>query len=53
LYVVRETVHKLGGQIEVESVVNQGTVFRVQLPNLKPDRNTPVNSVSGGVEVTL
>ncbi len=36
LYVVKETVHKLGGTITLESEVNKGTLFRVKLPNLSP-----------------
>lgn len=32
LYIVRETIKKLGGTIRVESVVNQGTTFTITLP---------------------
>lgn len=32
LYIVKETIKKLGGSIEVESEVNQGTQFIIQLP---------------------
>lgn len=32
LYIVRETVKKLAGTIEVKSVVNQGSIFRISLP---------------------
>ena len=33
LYIVKETVAKLGGKIEVISRVNEGTTFSVLLPN--------------------
>jgi signal transduction histidine kinase len=32
LYIVRETIKKLGGTISVESAVNQGTTFTIELP---------------------
>lgn len=32
LYIVRETIKKLGGTVRVESVVNQGTKFTITLP---------------------
>jgi signal transduction histidine kinase len=32
LYIVRETVKKMKGSIEVKSTVNQGTTFRISLP---------------------
>lgn len=32
LYIVKETINKLGGDIRVESEVNQGTHFTIQLP---------------------
>ena len=32
LYIVKETVKKLAGTVEVKSVVNQGSVFRISLP---------------------
>jgi len=35
LYLVKETVNKLGGKINVDSVPGGGTVFILQLPNLK------------------
>lgn len=33
LYIVRETVDKLGGRITAESSVGEGTTFRLELPN--------------------
>ncbi|QHT71502.1 GHKL domain-containing protein [Rhodocytophaga rosea] len=39
LYIVKETVQKLSGEISVESELNKGTVFRVKLPNLKYKMN--------------
>ncbi|HAA21855.1 MAG TPA: hypothetical protein DCP28_24950 [Cytophagales bacterium] len=35
LYIVKETIEKLGGAIEVESTINEGTLFKILLPNLK------------------
>jgi len=39
LYVVKETIYKLGGEIVIESEANKGTIFKVTLPNLKPSDN--------------
>lgn len=33
LYIVRETVHKLGGKISVQSEVGVGTTFDIEIPN--------------------
>jgi signal transduction histidine kinase len=33
LYIVRETVHKLGGKISVHSEVGVGTTFDIEIPN--------------------
>lgn len=35
LYIVKEAVEKLGGNISVKSVPGEGTDFKIQLPNLK------------------
>ena len=38
LYITRQVIDKLGGQIEVESVFGEGSTFRIQIPNVrKPD----------------
>ncbi len=42
LYIVKQTVEKLGGTIEVESKLNTGTTFRLTIPNLK--NNTPAEA---------
>ena len=34
LYIVKETIEKLGGTIEVNSAVGQGTSFKMILPNI-------------------
>lgn len=41
LYIVKEAVEKLEGKIEVESRSGEGTLFRIQVPNLvkKPARD--------------
>lgn len=35
LYIVKETVEKLHGQIQVDSLVGEGTTFRIRIPNMK------------------
>ena len=37
LYIVRETLNKLEGNIDVRSEVNKGTTFTVKIPNLIPN----------------
>jgi hypothetical protein len=44
LYIVRETVDKLHGSIKVESVMGEGTTFRIEIPNIKAARQKIVNS---------
>lgn len=34
LYIVKEAVEKLGGTIDLESKMGEGTVFKIELPNL-------------------
>lgn len=36
LYIVKETVEKLGGEIRVESELNRGTTFTLEIPNFIP-----------------
>jgi signal transduction histidine kinase len=43
LYIVKETVDKLHGDIFVESVIGEGTTFRIDIPNMKMAKQ----SVSG------
>jgi signal transduction histidine kinase len=35
LYIVKETIDKLHGSIEVDSTINKGTTFRMRIPNMK------------------
>lgn len=35
LYIVKETVQRLNGDVTVSSEVNQGTTFRIELPSLR------------------
>jgi len=35
LYIVKEAVHRLGGKIGVSSELGSGTVFQLEIPNLK------------------
>lgn len=37
LYIVKETVNKLKGNISLESVVNKGTILSMKLPNMGPN----------------
>ncbi|MFW6203061.1 MAG: ATP-binding protein [Marinilabilia sp.] len=36
LYIVKETLAKLGGSIEVTSEFEKGTTFRLVIPNVPP-----------------
>lgn len=45
LYIVKETVEKLKGDILLESEVNKGSTFKIKLPNMAPQR-TPRGSKS-------
>ena len=36
LYIVKETVHKLKGDISIESEPNKGTTLLMKLPNMRP-----------------
>lgn len=38
LYIVKETLEKLDGRIEVQSRYGEGTVFRIKIPNLNPQQ---------------
>lgn len=39
LYIVRETVQKLGGTVEVQSEYGVGTTFEIEIPNRTPPEN--------------
>jgi signal transduction histidine kinase len=41
LYIVKETIETLQGQIKVQSRIGEGTVFSIHLPNLSAGQ--PVN----------
>ena len=41
LYIVRETVHKLGGRVDVHSELGVGTTFEIEIPNRVPQADTP------------
>ena len=36
LYIVQEAIHKLKGNINIKSTINQGTTFRIEIPNYIP-----------------
>lgn len=38
LYIVKETIDKLNGKMQVQSAVGKGTAFEIKLPNLKKVR---------------
>jgi signal transduction histidine kinase len=48
LYMVREMVQKLGGEIKVESELGKGTTFSLSLPNLVPlnQASEPINRLA-------
>ena len=37
LYIVKESVSKLGGEISLDSTFNEGTTFNIRLPNVDPN----------------
>lgn len=43
LYITMETIKKLNGNIEVESVYGEGTIFKVRLPNLVKKKQPTLN----------
>jgi signal transduction histidine kinase len=43
LFLVRETAHKLNGAVRVASIVGEGTMFSVELPDLKINPILPQN----------
>jgi signal transduction histidine kinase len=49
LYIVKETIETLQGQIKVQSRIGEGTAFSISLPNLQaepvPDQTTPHEKV--------
>lgn len=42
LYIVKETIDKLGGKIQVQSQLDEGTTFIITLPNHYPGNNIQV-----------
>lgn len=50
LYIVKEAVEKLRGEISVESRIGEGTVFRIQMPNFITDAS---ERTSNELEVTI
>src|SRR5690606_4594286 len=38
LYIVKETVNKLGGEVQVSSEVGEGSTFTIRIPNLPPPK---------------
>lgn len=42
LYIVKETITKLNGKIDMHSELNVGTIFKIEIPNLI-DKNSLVN----------
>ena len=49
LYIVKEAVEKLKGEIGVESIVGEGTVFRIRMPNFMTDPSERASSELEGV----
>jgi signal transduction histidine kinase len=44
LYIVKETIDKLHGSIQVRSTMGEGTTFYIKVPNMKIPGGAPVNS---------
>jgi signal transduction histidine kinase len=42
LYIVKETIDKLHGTIDVESALSKGTTFIIKIPNVKVHQQTPL-----------
>ncbi|MCF6360951.1 MAG: MASE1 domain-containing protein [Cyclobacteriaceae bacterium] len=38
LYIVKETIQKLNGNVSIESEINKGTTLKMRLPNMRPRR---------------
>jgi signal transduction histidine kinase len=45
LYIVKESVEKLGGEISLDSTYDEGTTFNIRLPNMMPDLKPHVQAV--------
>ena len=45
LYIVKETIEKLKGNISLESEINKGTTLKMKLPNMGPSRARKVRKV--------
>jgi signal transduction histidine kinase len=43
LYIVQEAVHKLKGEINVESQIGRGTTFRIEMPNYSKEQQISVS----------
>lgn len=41
LYIVKETLQTLGGEVTVDSMLGEGTTFHLELPNVSPVANSP------------
>lgn len=54
LYIVKEAVEKLGGEIQLESQVGRGSVFRITLPNMRHHTNarTDTHQTTAAVGIT-
>jgi signal transduction histidine kinase len=44
LYIVKETIDKLHGDIIVESTMGEGTTFKINVPNMKAAKQKVLNS---------
>jgi hypothetical protein len=42
LYIVKETLDKLGGSIRVNSAMDEGTTFFIQVPNMRSVNTAPI-----------
>jgi PAS domain S-box-containing protein len=44
LYIVKETLYKLNATIEVYSVINEGTTFNLEIPNVYQGQQAPISN---------
>ncbi|MDO1451267.1 ATP-binding protein [Rhodocytophaga aerolata] len=49
MYIVKQTVEKLGGKVELESILGEGTIVTIKIPNRVSRNEKTIFSASAGV----